>query len=161
MFFAPSKSRQRAKLRNMCLYKINTISKSTSRCQTPVRNLQRPTKPQSGEMKIKMTNPSQDSLASSKAPNQDLKNMDVLCTFKMKIEGQNLNHRYIKDQWQYPNQDQDANPESGTSSILQSPKWGLKWHLYSLHFQIQDREPKLRSWGYQRPVTMSKSRSTG
>ena len=37
-------------------------------------------------IKIKMPHPSQDSLASSKSKNQDLKHMDVLCTFKIKIE---------------------------------------------------------------------------
>merc|ERR1712112_758672 len=31
-------------------------------------------------------NPSQEPPASSKAPNQDLQDMDVLCTFKIKIE---------------------------------------------------------------------------
>ena len=33
-----------------------------------------------------MANPSQEPPVSSKAPNQDLKDMDVLCTFKFKIE---------------------------------------------------------------------------
>ena len=61
----------------------DTISKSRSRCQTPVRNLQRPPK----------------------------------------------------------------------------PKWGLKGHGSSLHLRNQDREPKLGSWLYERPVTISKSRS--
>ena len=37
------------------------------------------------QIKIKMTNPSQEPPASSKAPNEDLKDMDVLCTFKIKI----------------------------------------------------------------------------
>ena len=59
----------------------------------------------------------------------------------------------------YPNHDQDAKLQSGTSSILQSPKWGLKGHLCSLHLQNQDREPKFRAWVYQRPVTISESRS--
>ena len=36
--------------------------------------------------KIKMPNPSQEPPASSKAPNEDLKDIDVLCTFKIKIE---------------------------------------------------------------------------
>ena len=58
----------------------------------------------------------------SKAPNQDLKDMDDLCILKNKIESQNLDHRCIKDHGPYPNQDQDAKPQSGTSSILQSPK---------------------------------------
>ena len=39
-----------------------------------------------------MPNPSQDRPASSKDPNQDLKNMNVLCTFKIKIESQNVDH---------------------------------------------------------------------
>ena len=108
---------------------------------------------------IRMPNPSQEPPASSKAPNEDLKDMDVLCTFKIKIESQNLDHGCIKDQWPYPNQDQDAKPQSGTSSILQSPKWGLKGHGCSLHLQNQDREPKFGSWVYQRTVTISKSRS--
>ena len=138
--------------------------------------------------------------------------MDVLCTFKIKIESQNLDHGCVKDQWPYSNQDQDAKPQSGTSSILQSPKqwlkghgcslhlqnqdreptsehwcikdqWthpiqdqdpksqsgtssilqspklGLKGHRYSLHLQTQYREPKFGLWGYQRPMTTSKSRS--
>merc|ERR1712114_169103 len=96
---------------------------------------------------------------SSKAPNKDLKDMDVLCTFKIKIESRNLEHGYIKDKWPYPNQDQDAKPQSGTSSILQSPKSGLKGHGCSLHLRNQDREPRFRIWVYQRPVTISKSRS--
>ena len=41
------------------------------------------------QIKIKMPNPSQEHLASSKSPNKDLKNMDVLCTLKIKIESQN------------------------------------------------------------------------
>ena len=35
------------------------------------------------QIKIKMLNPSQEPPASSKAPEEDLKNMDVLCTFKI------------------------------------------------------------------------------
>ena len=95
--------------------------------------------------------------ASSKAPNQDLKDMDVLCTFKIKIEIQNLENGCIKNQWSYPNQDQDAKPKSGTSSVPQSPKSGLKGHWCSLHLQTQDRDPKFRIWLYQRPVNISKS----
>ena len=47
---------------------------------------------------IRVQKPSQEPLASSKAPNQDLKDMDVLCTFKIKIESQNLEYRCIKYQ---------------------------------------------------------------
>ena len=39
--------------------------------------------------------------------------MDILCTFKIKIESQNLQHDCTKDHLLYPNQDQDAKPQSG------------------------------------------------
>ena len=97
------------------------------------------------QIKIKMPNPNQEPPASSKAPNQDLKDTDVLCTFKIKIENHNLEHGCTKDWWPYPTKDPDAKPQSGTSSILQIPKWRLKGHGCSLHLQNQDREPKLGS----------------
>ena len=78
---------------------------------------------------IKITNPSQEPQASSKAPNPDLKDMVVLCTLKINIESHNLDHGCIRDQWQYPNQDQDAIPKLGTSSILQNPKKRTQWTL--------------------------------
>ena len=96
---------------------------------------------------------------SSKASNQDIKDMDVFCTFKINIESQNLENVCIKDQWLYPIQDQDAKPQWGTSSVLQSPKWGLEGHGCSLLLQNQDRDPKFRALLYQNPVTISKSRS--
>ena len=73
------------------------------------------------KIKIKMPNPSQEPQLFSNATYQDLKNLDVLCTFKIKIKSQSLNHRYVRDQWLYHNQDQDCKPQSGTFSILQSP----------------------------------------
>ena len=103
-----------------------------------------------------MQNPIQEPPAFSKALNEDLKDMDVLCTFKIKIESQNLDHECIKDQGPYPYQDQDAKPQSGTYNVFQCPKLGLEC---SLHLQNQDGEPKVRSWLYQRPVNISKSRS--
>ena len=69
MFFAPSKLRQRAKIW------IIGISKTSDHIH----------------IKIKMPNPSQEPPVSSKAPNEDLKDMDVLCTFKIEMESQNLN----------------------------------------------------------------------
>ena len=60
------------------------------------------------QVKIKTHNLSQELPAFSKAPNQDLKDMDVLCTFKIKIESQNWDYGCIKDQGPYPNHDQDA-----------------------------------------------------
>ena len=100
--------------------------------------------------------PQQEPHASSKAPNQDLRDMDVLCTFKIKIESKNSDNGCIKYQWLYPNQDQDAKLQSGTFSVLQSPKWWLKGHGCSLHLQNQDWEPKFVIWVNQRSVTISK-----
>merc|ERR1712081_15326 len=130
MFFAPSNSRYRAKIRNMC------VPKTSDHIQ----------------INIRMPNPSQEPPASSKAPNEDLKDMDLLCTFKIKIESQNLAYGCTKYQRPYPNQYQDAKPQSGTSSNLQSPKSGLKCHGCYLHLQNQDREPKFGICVYQRPV---------
>ena len=76
MFFAPSKSRYRTKIQNIDLPKASDHI----------------------EIKMKMPNPSQEPPAFSKTPNEDLKDMDVLCTFKIKKESQNLDHGCIKDQ---------------------------------------------------------------
>ena len=50
------------------------------------------------QIKIKMPNPRQEPPASSKAPNEDLKDRDVLCTFRTSIESQNSEKGCIKDQ---------------------------------------------------------------
>ena len=42
---------------------------------------------------VKFPNPRQHPSASSKVPNEDLKNMDVLCNFKIEIESQNSEDR--------------------------------------------------------------------
>ena len=109
-------------------------------------------------IKIKMLNHSQESPAFSKAPNEDLKDMDVLCNFKIKKESQNLDHGYIKDQWPYSNQYKDAKHQSGPCSVVQSPKSVLKGHGCSLPLQNKDSEPKFGFCVYQRPVTIFKSR---
>ena len=46
------------------------------------------------QTKIKMPDPIQEHPAFSKAPNQDLKEMNFLCNFKTKIESQNLDKFY-------------------------------------------------------------------
>ena len=68
--------------------------------------------------------------------------MDVLSTFKIKIESQTSEYKSLKDQGPYPNPDQDLKPQSGTSSILKSPKPGHKGHGCSLLLQNQKRELK-------------------
>ena len=50
------------------------------------------------KIKIKIPNASQEPSMSSKAPNQNLQDIDVLCTFKIKIDGRNLDHGCTKDQ---------------------------------------------------------------
>ena len=57
----------------------------------------------------------------------------------------------------YINKEIVANPQSGTCSILQCPKWALGGIGCPLHLQDQDGE-KFRYWMYQRPVTIFKSR---
>ena len=94
----------------------------------------------------------------TKAQNQDLKDMDVLCTFKNKIESQTLEYGCTKDQWPYLNHDQHSKPPPESSRILQSPKLRFKGNICSLHLENQDREQKFRIWVYPRPVTISKSR---
>ena len=49
------------------------------------------------QIKIKMPNHSQEPQIIPKAPYEDLKDMDVLCSFKIKIESKYLDHGYIKD----------------------------------------------------------------
>ena len=62
------------------------------------------------QIKIKMPNPSQEPPASSKASDQDLKDMDVLCTFKINVDNQNSEHG-----WLYVNQVKESQPLSATS----------------------------------------------
>ena len=70
------------------------------------------------KININIPNPSQEPPASSKAPNEDLKDMDVHCNFKIKIESQNLEHGCIEDQLPYRNQDQDAKPQDQCSDHM-------------------------------------------
>ena len=62
------------------------------------------------QINIRVQYPSQEHPVSSKAPNQDLKDMDVLWTSKIKIESQNVELGCTKDQLPYQNKFQDANP---------------------------------------------------
>ena len=111
------------------------------------------------QIKIKIQNYSQKPPASSRASNQNLKDMDVLCIFIIVSESWNLEYGCIINQWPYPNQYRDAKPQSGTSSPPQSPKSELKGHGCSLHIWNQDSEPIFRTWVHQKPVIISKSRS--
>ena len=76
------------------------------------------------QIKIRMSNPSYEPPVSSKAPNEALKDMDVLCTFKIKIESQNLDHGYIKDHIQIKIKMQNSTQEPPASS--KAPNEDLK-----------------------------------
>ena len=90
------------------------------------------------QVKIMMSNPSQEPPACSKAQNKDLKDMDVLCTFKIKIESPNSDHGRIKDQWTFPNQDQDANPSQEQLAAFKSPNQDFK--------DVEIRELEFSKW---------------
>ena len=97
-------------MNNLCIFKIKIESQNSDHeCNKASECIQ---------IKINLLNSSQEPPASSEAPNQDLKDMDVLFTFKIKTESQNLDHGCIKDQWPYPNKGQDAKSQSGTYSVL-------------------------------------------
>ena len=98
------------------------------------------------QIKIKMPNPSKEPPASSKAPNEDLKDMDVLCTLKIKIESLNLDHGFVKDKWPYPNQDKKAKPKLGTSSVLQSPKSRNKDMDVHCTFKFKIKSQNFGTW---------------
>ena len=71
-----------------------------------------------------MPNPSQE----SQKKQSELKEHGYCLHLQNQDSDQNSYHGWIKDQWTYPNQDQDAKPKLGTSSVLQIPKWDFKGH---------------------------------
>ena len=72
-----------------------------------------------------MPNPRQVPPVSSKAPNEDSKDMDVLFTFKINIESKNLDQKYIKYQWSYPNKMKMPNPSQEPPASSKAPKEDL------------------------------------
>ena len=68
--------------------------------------------------------------------------MDVLCSFKFKIEGRNLDHEYIKDQWPYPNQDQDANPNQDPEASFEAKSQDLNNMDVLCTFKIKTESKK-------------------
>ena len=55
------------------------------------------------QIKIKMPNPSQVLPASLQAPNEDLKDMDAPCTFKIKTKSKNSDPGYVNNKSLYTN----------------------------------------------------------
>ena len=138
MFFAPSK---------LIKIKRHNLEHGYIKDWWPYPKKDQDAKPQSGTSSI------------FRCPNSRLKRRGCCLYFKIKMESQNLELGCIKDQWPYPNPGQDAKPQSGTSSILQSQKSGPKGHEFSLHLHNQDKEGKFGIIAYQTPVTKSKWRS--
>ena len=68
-----------------------------------------------------MPTPSQKPPASSKAPNEVLKDMDVLCIFKINIESQYLDHWCIKDLWLNPMKIKMPNPSQEAPASSKAP----------------------------------------
>ena len=95
---------------NEDLKDIDVLCTLKSRKRAKSLNLGVPKTSDHIKIKIVISNLSQEPPEPSKAPNQDFKDIDVLSTFKIKIESQNLDHGSIKHQWPYPNKDQDAKP---------------------------------------------------
>ena len=104
MFFVPYKSRYRAKIQ------IMGISKTSDNIQ----------------IKMKLPNPSQEPPASSESPNHDLGDIGVLCTFKMKIYGQNQNMGVSKTSANIQIKIQMPNPNQEPPESSKGPNQDLK-----------------------------------
>ena len=107
---------------------------------------------------IKIPNPSQEPQASSKAQNEDLKDMHVLCTFKTKIESQNWNIGVSKTSDHIQIKIKMPNPSQEHSASSKAVSQELKDNAVRCIFKIKI-DPKFGIWVYQRPMTISKSRS--
>ena len=82
---------------------------------------------------------------SSKAPNQDLKGMVILCTFKIKVESQNLDQGTKKTTDQIKIKIKMPNPSKETPVSSKAPSQDLEDMNVSLHLQSQERDRKFRS----------------
>ena len=67
-------------------------------------------------------------------PNWDMKDMEVLCTFKINVDSQKSDHGYIKDKWLYPKQDLDSQHQSWTSSFLENNFEGINKMMGALEY---------------------------
>ena len=104
-----------------------------------------------------MPNPGHEPPASSKDPNQDLKDMSGLSAFKIKKESQSLeqglcktsDHIQIKIKIPKPSQDPPASKKTQNKDLKDM----------DVTFKINLTRPKFRTGVYQKPVSISKSRS--
>ena len=96
------------------------------------------------QTRIKMLNPSQEHPTSYKAPNKDYNDMDVLCTFKIKIESHNSKQGCIKDQWPCLIQDQDTNPSKEPQANSKAQNQDLKDMDVLCPFKIKMKSQNLK-----------------
>ena len=73
------------------------------------------------QINICKQNPNQEPPVSSKGLNQDLKDLYLLCTFRIKIEHKTYDVEYIINLWPNPNQDQDNKIYQIPARKLQQP----------------------------------------
>ena len=128
MFFAPSKLRKRAKIW-IWVY----LPKSSDHIN----------------IKIKMPNPSQEPPASSKAPNRDLKDMDVLRTFKINLDCLNLDQRHIKKSDNIPKKIKISNIRQEIPESIKSP-FKIKGHLF---FTPSNPMSAYKNWSIDLPYS--------
>jgi len=93
-----------------------------------------------------MQNPSQELPVPNKAPTQDLKDMDVPCTFKIKIGSQHSDYECIKDQWPYPYQDKDTKPCQEPPAPTKAPNQDLNYVNVLCTFKMKKEGQNLEYW---------------
>ena len=111
------------------------------------------------QIKIKIPNPSQEPGASSKTPNQDMKDMDVLWTFIVKREIQKKQNMgvwktvdHIQIKIKTPNPEQE--PQSPQIPVIRT------WRTWcAFYLQNKYKAQIFGSWVYQIQATVSISRS--
>ena len=95
------------------------------------------------QIKIKMPTPHQEPPASSKSANEVLKDMDVLCTFKIKIESWNSEYKCIKNQWPVQIKIKMQNPSQEHPASSKAPNDDLKGNNVLCTFKVNTESQNL------------------
>ena len=83
---------------NLYLKEIDFLCISKYRERAKFRTMGEPKTSDHIQIKFKIPNSSQEPQFSSKAPNEDFKDTDVICTFKIRTENQNFEYGCLEDQ---------------------------------------------------------------
>ena len=108
-----------------------------------------------------MPNPSQEHPLSSKAPDEDLKDLNVLCTFKIKTESQNSktsDYINIKIKTQNPGQEPPASSKAPNQDLMDIFSLQIQKSVHGCtkvqwQYKIQDQDANLS----QEPPASSKA----